>query len=107
MQHPRNIPVCQYHELCGGWCEAPNQVEAGLCEHCIEADLQDECRQAKGQLRVAVALRHIDELAEMAQGDKEAKVVALALVNQMVTLGHLDAVTAAPYLTRIHSLAAT
>jgi hypothetical protein len=70
----------------------------------MEANLQDECRKAQGQLRVALALSHIDEMAELAQGDREAKAVALALVNQMITLGHLDASTAAPYLKRIHSL---
>lgn len=102
--NPREIPACQYHDLCGGWCEAPDQMEAGLCEHCMEADLQEECERARSQQRVAVALRHVEELAEHAPGDSQAKIVALALVNQLVTLGHLNAKSAQPYLVRIHSL---
>lgn len=105
MPMPQKRQRCQLHQLCEGWSKTTEQITAGLCKSCLDTELDDERRHALMQIRVSRALEHISELIEQASEDRQVKAIALSLVNQLMTLGHLSAKTASDYMRRIHSLA--
>jgi hypothetical protein len=101
MPYFREVPRCHYHILCRGWCETFEQSSVGLCEHCLKVVSEEDRRAAEMRRRIFLALEHINDLIDHCLLDGRDKTVAVALVEQLVTLGHLDTRAAAKVLARI------
>jgi hypothetical protein len=53
---------CRYHSNCGCYCETPEQVEARLCEHCLESARADETVRLRTETIVGAATELLDVL---------------------------------------------
>jgi len=55
---PKKWIECQFHRNCGGYCETPEEVEADLCESCLDAEKEEEAEREQN-LEIRKALQAI------------------------------------------------
>jgi len=53
---------CQFHNVCGGWCETEREIERNLCEFCLDAEREREA-ELEAHRELSIAFQRIAEAA--------------------------------------------